>query len=194
MNHCIMDGLVHRLKRLVPLMVLMVAACNDPYGPALWDATPDTLLVYSASRAEYLGQASAVDIGFQSGPAAFPLESPGVTGSWDFALTDIDGGLALTPASAFEGLDSRARIGVLPDRDLDDVVRAPSDTVFKADPVLVEAGNVYAVRSRRVSCSGVSGYLYGKLRAVAIDETAGTLRFEIVVNPYCDRSFVPPEE
>ena len=190
-----MDGLVHRLKRLLPLMILIVAACDDPYGPALWDATPDTLLVYSASRAEYLGLGSAVDIASQGGAIVFPLEAPGVTGNWDFTLTDVDGGLALTPSSAFEGLESRARIGVLANRDLDDVTEAPRDTTaFSVEPALVRPGDVYIVRSRRASCGGVSGYFYGKLRAVTIDEDAGTLRFEIVVNPYCDRSFVPPEE
>jgi hypothetical protein len=54
---------------------------------------------------------------------------------------------------------------------------------------------VYIVRSRRASCGGVSsGYRYAKLRPVEIDVAAGTYRFEIVRNPYCDnRSFVPPE-
>src|SRR5690606_19833709 len=147
-----------RLKRLIPLMVLIVAACDDPYGPALWNATPDTLLVYSASRVEYLGQGSAVDIAGQPGrTTVFPLESPGVTGNWDFTLTDVDDGLALTPASAFEGLESRARIGVLPNRDLDDVVQAPRDTTsYSTAAAPVRAGDVYIVRSRRISCGGVS--------------------------------------
>lgn len=196
MNNRMMGGFVHRLKRLIPLAVLIVAACEDPFGPAVWNATPDTVLIYSASRAEYIGRASALDI--TSLPvAALPLEAPGVTGNWDIALTDYEGGLALVPASAFEGLQSRARIGVLPDRELADVTEAPRDTAaFTVDPLPLREGDVYIVRSRRASCGGVSaGFRYGKLRAVAIDEAAGTFRFEIVVNPYCDnRSFVPPEE
>jgi hypothetical protein len=196
MNHRMMGGLVHRLRRLVPLVVLMVAACDDPYGPARWNATPDTLLVYSASRAEYLGRASALDI-TQLPVAALPLEAPGVTGNWDIALTDADGGLALVPASAFAGLESRSRIGVVPSSLLEDVTQAPRDSAsYTVEPVPVRAGDVYIVRSRRATCGGFSsGYRYGKLRPIAIDEAAGTLRFEIVVNPFCDnRSFVPPEE
>ena len=196
MNHIMTGGFVHRLKRLIPLAVLIVAACEDPYGPAVWNATPDTVLIYSASRAEYIGLASAVDITVLP-VAALPLEAPSVTGNWDIALTDFEGGLALVPASAFEGLQSRARIGVLPDRELDDVTEAPRDTAaFTVDPLPLREGDVYIVRSRRASCGGVSaGYRYGKLRPVSIDEAAGTFRFEIVVNPYCDnRSFVPPEE
>jgi hypothetical protein len=196
MNHRIMGGSVHRLKRLIPLAVLIVAACDDPFGPALWDATPDTLLIYSASRPEYIGRASALDI--TSVPiAALPLESPGVTGNWDVALTEVAGGLALAPASAFPGLESRARVGVLMDRTLDDVPQAPRDTTaFTAEPLLLREGDVYLLRSSRSSCGGVScGFRYAKLRAVAIDVAAGTFRFEIVRNPYCDqRSFVPPEE
>ena len=110
---------VHRLKRLIPLAVLIVAACDDPFGPAVWNATPDTVLIFSASRPEYLGQASAVDIATTTAVVALPIEAPGLTGNWDFALTDLDGGLALAPASAFEGVESRSRIGVLPDRTLD---------------------------------------------------------------------------
>ena len=192
----LMGGLVRRLKRLVPLAVLMVAACDDPFGPAVWDATPDTILIYSASRAEYLGRGSAIDIA--SVPVGvLPLEAPAVTGNWDFTLTDVEGGLALAPASAFQGLESRARVGVLPNRELEDVTEAPRDTTaFGVEPVLLREGDVYIVRSRRASCGGASsGSRYAKLRPVAIDVAAGTLSFEIVRNPFCDnRSFVPPEE
>ena len=94
-----MGGSVQKLKRLIPLVVLIVAACDDPFGPAFWDATPDTVVLYSASRAEFIGRPSAVDI--TSIPvAALPIESPAITGNWDFALTDLNGGLALVPASA----------------------------------------------------------------------------------------------
>jgi hypothetical protein len=190
-----MGRLVHRLRRLIPLVVLVVAACDDPFGPALWDATPDTVVLFSASRAEFIGRPSAVDI--TSIPvAALPIESPSITGNWDIALTDLNGGLALVPASAFAGLESRARIGVLPNRTLEAVEEAPRDTTaYSAAAVPLQAGNVYIVRSRRASCGGLSsGYRYAKLRPVEIDVAAGTYRFEIVRNPYCDnRSFVPPE-
>jgi hypothetical protein len=196
MNYRITGGLVRRLKRLIPLLVLIVAACDDPFGPVRWDATPDTVLVFSASRPEHLGRASAVDI--TTVPIGLlPLEAPAVTGNWDIAVTDLDGGLALVPASAFAGLESRARIGVLPDRTLEEVTQAPRDTTsFTVDPIPLEAGNVYLVRSRRATCGGASsGHRYAKLRPVEIDVAAGTFRFEIVANPLCDnRSFIPPEE
>lgn len=188
---------VQRLKRLIPLAVLIVAACDDPFGPAVWDATPDTIVIFSASRPEYLGQVSAVDIANTTAVVALPIEAPGLTGNWDFALTDLDGGLALVPASAFEGLESRARIGVLPDRTLESVTQAPRDTTaYTVEPLPLVAGDVYIVRSRRASCGGgSSGYRYAKLRAVEINVPAGTYTFEIVRNPFCDnRSFIPPED
>ena len=198
MRNRITGRIVRRLKRLIPLAVLIVAACDDPFGPTVWDATPDTLTLFSASRPEYLGLVSAVDITQFGGVVPLPIEAPGVTGNWDFALTDLDGGLALVPASAFAGLESRSRIGVLPDTiTWEEVTQAPRDTTeFGVDPLPLVAGSVYVVRSRRASCGGVSsGFRYGKLRAVEINVAAGTYRFEIVRNPLCDnRSFVPPEE
>ena len=207
MTNRITGRIVHRLKRLIPLAVLIVAACDDPFGPAVWDATPDTLTLFSASRPEYIGLVSAVDIANIPVVVALPIEAPGLTGNWDFVLTDSNGGLALVPASAFAGLESRARIGVLPDRTLEEVTQAPRDSTASAWPPLsapysveavpLVAGDVYIVRSRRASCGGglSSGYRYAKLRPVEINVAAGTYRFEIVRNPYCDnRSFVPPEE
>jgi hypothetical protein len=198
MRNRITGRIVHRLKRLIPLAVLIVAACDDPFGPQRWDATPDTVTLFSASRPEYIGRVSAVDIVSTPLVAALPIEAPGLTGNWDFALTDSDGGLSLVPASAFAGLESRARIGVLPNRTLEEVTQAPRDTTaFGVDALPLVAGNVYIVRSRRASCFGgsASGYRYAKLRPVEINVAAGTYRFEIVRNPICDnRSFVPPEE
>lgn len=182
-------------RRLIPLLILVLAACDDPFGPAVWDATPDTLLLYSASRAEYLGFPSALDVA--TVPVQLvPIEAPTVTGNWDLALLDSGGGLALAPSGAFAGLESRARISVLTNRTLDSVTQASRDTTtYTADAVALELGNVYVVRSRRASCGVSSGYRYAKLRPVEINVAAGTYRFEIVRNPYCDnRSFVPPEE
>src|SRR5690606_8921461 len=140
---------------------------------------------------------SAVDITAFPFVLALPIESPAVTGNWDFALLDGNGQLLLAPASSFQGLESRARIAVLPDTALDAVTSASRDTAdYTAQPVPVVAGNVYIVRSRRAQCSALrNGHNYAKLRAVEIDVAAGRLKFEIVRNPLCDdRSFIPPED
>ena len=196
MNNTITGGFVHRLKRLLPLAVLIFAACDDPFGPAIWSAVPDTVQIYSASRPEFIGLPSTVDITLTP-VGLLPIESPAITGNWDFALADNAGGLAIVPAAAFAGLQSRARVGYVDDQTFDELTVAPRDTAeFSAVPVQLQTGGVYVVRSRRASCGGVSsGYRYAKLRAIDVDVAAGTFRFEIVRNPYCDdRSFVPPEE
>lgn len=192
----LMTGSVHRLKGLLPLLVLLTAACDDPFGPRSWSDVPDTVTIYSASRAEYAGFGSVVDV--TAVPVAvLPLEAQGLAGNWDFTVTDLNGGLALTPSSAFPALESRARVHVVTAATLADVTQAPRDTtLYTANAVPISAGDVYVVRSRRSGCGlSSSGYRYAKLRPVEIDVQRGTFRFEIVRNPYCDdRSFVPPED
>jgi hypothetical protein len=189
------DKAVQRLKLLVPFIAVAAGACSDPFGPRPWPATPDTVTMYSASRAEYVGYRSALDI--VSFPVAtLPIEAPGLTGNWDVALADDGAGLALVPAVAFDGF-SRSRIAIMPaGTDFDELQRAPSDTAaYTAEAVQLQPNRVYVIRSRRAQCTFSSaGYRYAKVVPVTIDANAGSLRFAIVTNPNCDnRSFVPPE-
>jgi hypothetical protein len=184
------------IRRLVFCLFLPVlAACGDGLGPRFWDATPDTLLIHSASRSEYVGLASAVDV--TADPVTpLPIEVPGLSGSWDFALAEEGGGLVLLPAAVIPGTGSRARVGLLQGRDFDMLEEAPRDTtLFSASAVPVRSDAVYVIRSRRANCGFSAGFRYAKLKPVEIDVARGTLRFAIVRNPYCDdRSFVPPDD
>ncbi|MEX1184208.1 MAG: hypothetical protein WEF86_13330 [Gemmatimonadota bacterium] len=186
---------MYRLKRWAPLMALVFGACDDGFGPGSWIAAPDTVVLYSASRAEYLGLGSALDIVRQP-VGAVKIETAGQTGNWDAALIEVDGALWLAPAASFEGLASRARIAVLANVSWDELEQAPRDTtLYTAEPVLVQANTVYVVRSRRASCGLSQGYRYAKLDPIEVDVDAGTFSFEVIRNPYCDdRSFVPPED
>lgn len=183
-----------RLLRYIILIVAATqAACDDPFGPQLWSAVPDTVELYSLSRAEFVGQASAFD--FVS-LFSVPVEAPGVTGSWDVALVDEAGGLALVSAGAFAGFTSRAAIATIGPGTLEDVTEAPRDTAaYRLTPVVMQPGTVYVIRSRRADCGfGSFGFRYAKVRAVEIDATGGRMSFEYVRNPYCNnRSLVPPE-
>lgn len=186
---------VHRLRFFAPFLAVALGACNDQFGPRFWNATPDTVVMYSASRAEYLGFRSALDIATDP-VATLPIEAPGLTGNWDVALADDAGGLAFVPAIAFDGF-SRARIAVMPAGTVfDELERAPSDTIaYTATAVQLQEGRVYVIRSRRAPCGFNAGFRYAKVMPVEIDNAAGILRFAIVRNPYCDnRSFVPPEQ
>lgn len=189
------DRAVHRIKQFIPLVAVALGACGDSSGPTFWDATPDTLLMYSASVPEYIGLRSALDV-VASPVRAVPIETSGVTGQWDVALVHDGGSLALVAASAFEGLSSRSAIAVLDGAVFADVDRAPSDTAaYTAESVPLRSTAVYIIRSRRGPCGFTNGFRYAKLHPIEIDVTAGTFRFAIVRNPYCDdRSFVPPED
>lgn len=188
------DTAVYRLKRLLPIVLLTLVACQDPFGPRTWDATPRTMTLFSASRAEYVGRGSVLDLAAAPVVLTLPIEAPGLAGNWDVALTDEGDGLALVPAGLFEGITSRARIAVLPDIPFDDVREAPPDTAsFKEQPTPLRLNAVYVVRTRRAQCGLSSGSRYAKLRPLVIDVAAGIYTFEVVRNPFCDnRSFVPP--
>jgi hypothetical protein len=194
MNHNPLQGRsVQKLLLLIPLVAL-VAACSDPFGNRPWDPSPVTLALYSAARTEYVGLSSAVDLTPQT-VFAVSVDAPGATGSWDFALTEVNGVLHLVPAGTFTGLASRARISVVEGIPIEDVVRAPRDTLlYTADPVPLRTDVVYVVRSRRSSCGLTTGHRYAKMQAEAVDEDRGTARLAIVRNPYCDdRALVPSD-
>lgn len=181
------------LRFAILVIVAALVACDDPFGPRFWSDEPETVLLYSSSRPELVGRPSAFDFVELQG---LPIEIPGLTGNWDIALADEDGGLALVPAGAFEGITSRAAIAVVPNATLEDVTVAPRDTAeFRGSTVVVDPTSVYVIRTRRASCGfGTTGFRYAKLRALAIDVERGTLTFEVVRNPFCnDRSFIPPE-
>jgi hypothetical protein len=184
-----------RLKRFLPILVLVLAACDDPFGPGAWVAAQDTLTMYSASRAEYVGMGSALDAATEP-VTVLPIEVPGATGNWDIALIEDASGLLLAPAGTFTGLgDNRSRIAVLEGQDFATLEEAPSDTTrYSSVPVRVRTGVVYVLRTRKAQCGLTSGYRYAKMRVISIDAARGLFSFVITRNPYCDdRSLVPPD-
>lgn len=185
-------------RALLPLSLLLpLAACDDPFGPRAWDATPDTAQLWSASRAELIGQPAAFDFASLP-PRPVQIETTGATQRWDVVLIDHEGGLALAPASYFLGAGSRSAIAPQGMLDLEDMTRAPSDTAaYLRRPVPLRLGELYIVRSRVEVCPDgySSGARYAKITPVSIDAEAGTARLALVTNPYCDdRDLVPPED
>ena len=186
-----------RRSPLLTLIPLLTAGCDDEFTQE-WFASPDTTLLFSLSRPELLGRPSAFDFfAATSGLSGIPVvvETPTATGQWDVALTDQTGGLALVPASAFVGLNSRAGIATMTGTTFDGLREAPGDTArYSRAAVVVQLNTVYVVRTRRDGCGFGSGSRYAKLEAVAIDRTAGTLTFRAITNPICnDRKLIPPD-
>lgn len=189
------SGIGVRFKRLVvPLLAIASSACDDGFGPQFWDPTPDTILIYSVSRPELLGYPSAFDA---VSLRRIPVEAPTSTGTWDFLLAEQNGGFVMVPAGAVGGVVSRAGIARVDADSLGGIREAPSDTArFSSAAVAIEPGAFYVLRTRRDACLGFgAGVRYAKLHALTVDAVAGTYRFAVVRNPFCnDRALIPPED
>jgi hypothetical protein len=185
-----------RIRRaaVAALFPLLLAACEDEFRQD-WTATPDTIELFSLTRPELIGRASAFDFVPPGVPIA--VENPAATGNWDIAIVDNGGTLAFLPASGFTGLSSRAAIAeITVSTTLEQLEEAPRDTAdFKYTAVPVRVGRIYVVRTRRADCGfGSFGVRYAKLEALSVSPTAGSVRFRTIVNPYCNnRALIPPD-
>ncbi len=175
----------------VTLVVGLVACSKDPYQ-INWVDTPDTVRLYSLARPE-LNEPSAYS--FYLGTAV-DIAAPGATGTWDFAVDTRNSEIVLLPPGEL-GISSRAAIATLPGLTLDDVTKAPSDTLAYEgqDPVPVTDGTVYVVRTNRQAGSfGQTCVYYAKVEPVNIDVSNGTLLFRFVASPVCNSlDLVPPK-
>lgn len=174
-----------------PLLAMSFAACDDGFGPVAWDATPDTIVLHSLARPELIGQPAAYDA---VQLRTVIVERPGEADQWDVAVTEEGDALQLLPAGALDGLTVDPGIHVVPNATLADVERATGDrdAYVETEPVPLETGDVYVVRSRIYSRACRR---YTKLELVEHDAAAGTATLAVVTNPNCsDRSFIPPDE
>ncbi len=178
---------------LICAAALPLVACDEELGLDDWTATPDTNVIYSLSRPELLGRPSAYDF---INHTVLRVETPAATNSWDVALRDEGGQLALVPASGFQGQVSRAGLALITNQTFEELAEAPEDTAaFSSAPAVLQAGQVYAVRTRRAACSFSNSVRYAKIKILDVDVTAGTVRFESILNPFCnDRALIPPED
>lgn len=191
-------GPVGKARLLWALLILPllapVTACDDDLYLIRWEERPDTAFLFSLARPE-LNLLSAFDF-ISRIPVS--IESPNATGRWDMVLDTKDGVLVLLPPEAVGVPDSKARIIPMGDVTFESVRRAPSDTTkYIADePVPVEVGHVYVIRTRQKS--GGYGQLcvyYGKFQPLEKDLVTGTLSFLFDVSPVCNsRKLYPPKD
>jgi hypothetical protein len=172
-------------------VLLTASACDDDPFAFNWTDIPDTVLLYSMARPE-LGLVSAYSF-FQG--LELEVEVPNALVQWDLAVDTRDGEIVMLPPPVL-GIFTEAEIATIENTRLEDVTRAPSDSLrYVSDrPVPVEFGNVYVVKTNRSPGSfGRSCRYHAKLEAVDIDPVGGTLIFRHVTNPVCnDRDLVPP--
>ena len=178
---------------LIGLLALTTVACRDDLGLDDWSDRPDTTVIYSLSRPELLGQPSAYDF---VNHVPMRVESPTAPNNWDVAARDEANQLALVPASGFVGQNSRAGLAAISGTTFEELDEAPADSAaFSSAPMVVTPGQVFAVRTRRAPCAFSNSVRYGKVRIIEVNQAEGFIRFESVVNPFCnDRSLVPPED
>jgi hypothetical protein len=179
-----------RLQHLLLLTALLpLAACDDNAADE-WEVSVDSVTLFSASRPENIGRASTLDF---ANWIPFPVETPGITGRWDVAVTDANGTISLVPVSAFSGLDTRAAIATIGNRTLEEVESAPSDTsMYKRSAVAMQLHTVYVIRTRRIDCGFGSGVRYGKFEPIALDPATGVVQIRAIVNPFCNsRDLIP---
>lgn len=186
-----------RGTRLVVMSALAttLAACGDDPFQINWELAPDTVLLYSLARPE-LNLPSAFNLNRRQ---FIQIESPGATGSWDFAVdTDTVANQLVFLVPGAMGLASRARITSVTGVSWDDVRKAPADTAsYIGDrPVPVEVGPIYIVQTgESTGAFGSRCVYYGKVEALDADPVLGTLRFRYDSSPVCNsRDLVPPKD
>ncbi len=172
----------------------LTAGCEDDIFKIDWAANPDTVILYSLARPE-LNLYSGFDFLSRSGVR---IESPGAVGEWDLALDTWDGELVFLPPGAIGVDNSTAGIAPMGSMDFQDLKRAPRDTTLyvRSDPVPVDVGDLYVIRSRRApgSFGSICNY-YGKLVPLAIDPQEQTVTFYFDMSPVCnDRKLTPTKK
>lgn len=178
---------------------LVTTACEDPFGPGDWGpgaAEPDTVEIYSLSRVDLIGLPSAFDF-TPNGFGRVVVESPGVSGNWDMALTEQGGELVLMPPGVIETVETTAGI-TLSQTPFDQLREAPrSRSVYNDSTVVpIREGQVYIVRSRQVRNPFFGSCVYfAKVEAIRVDLDEGSFLFRFIANPNCnDPALVPPND
>jgi hypothetical protein len=180
------------LAAVVALGSVGSVACGDDPFQIDWVESPDTVLLYSLARPQ-LNLFSGFDF-YNRIPVR--IEDSEATGNWDVAVDTRNGRVVLLAPGAL-GVDSKARVARIPGTTFADVIEAPADTTLYTakEPVPVELGSVYVIRTRQQFGSfGRTCVYYAKLEPIEIDPVGGILRFVFDASPSCnDRALIPPD-
>lgn len=172
---------------LITVGASLTTGC-DPYEPTLLPFG-DTISLYSLARPEFVGFPSAFDF---YAPQPVVLESIRPRGPEDFdvAFTEDDGGFVFLPAGVFETFSIRPGVyRVTSGETFEELDTAPREGYVDEEPVPLDEGGLYVVRTRRVSgtCSR-----YAKFEVLDLDPD-GVLEFRFLRNNLCnDRTLIPP--
>lgn len=181
--------MIRRFRTALPIAaVALTAACDDPYNIDWSFAEPDTVTLYSLSRAEYVRFPSVYD--FVTGYAG-AIEDDGMIGFWDLGFVETDGDADFLLPGGWAGLRPQAVMRPIPGYAWEDVVQAPT-AGYDSASVRLHTGLVYVLRTRSYDSGGATCYHYAKVEPVELDVDRGILRFRYMVNPNCgSRRLVP---
>jgi hypothetical protein len=181
------SSITRPLGLLALTSTLILGGCDDGIQPRIWGNFPDTVMLFSLARPEFVNRPSAWD--FANARAVVLEQQKDVPSVFDMAVTEDDEGrFLLLPAGLFADFDIRPGIVEVPAASLDDVTRAPRDGYTFDEPVPADTNVVYVVRSRQ-SPSGC--FFFGKMEVLELDPT-GIMTIRALTNPNCsDRSLVP---
>ena len=173
---------------------LVLAGCDDSLGPGNWDASVDTVALFSIERPELQGLPGAFDF---VNDRARVLEDLGAGTEWDIALADSPGGgFELITPGTLEGQEPSAGIARVDTQTFEALQQAPRDSARyeRTEPVPLVPGIVFVVRSRPdIRFSNCERF--AKVELVDSEPGLGTARIRYTRNPFCDdRALVPPDE
>ena len=123
-------------------------------------------------------------------PSAYALIGPQIVHTdqsavFDFAF-NIDSQAVLLPSGAFAGLQRNSGLQKSNAASFAAVTMAPTDGYVLDKPLVIDVGTIALLRSRTQICADGSNHsLYGKLHVLALDLSARTMQFEVVVDQNC---------
>lgn len=176
-----------RLLLVFAVCLSLVSACGDTTGPSF------------APVPEEPGEATLFDFASSSlrDPSAFDAVTtsrvrPDQSPEWDFLFAIRgDGTAELRPRNVVFGEGSDAGLQRM-DRSFSDVGQAPEGGYRTDRPVAVDVGDVLAGRSRQDPAFRIGCRHFFKLEILSLDATAGTVTFQHLVNPACERRNLVP--
>ena len=104
---------------------------------------------------------------------------------FDFAF-NIDSQPKLIPSGVFLGLPNVAALQTSNAPSFVALTMSPTDGFINNKPLVIDVGKLVLARSATLLCAdGTNRSLYAKLHVLAIDLSARTIQFEIVIDQNC---------
>lgn len=177
-----------RAALVVLAAALAAAGCQDPLGNAQRPLPSEPL--------------STALVDFRTGeldePSAFRISSarpalPHQDSDWDFVYWVTEGDEPQFRARSVV-IDDSSDAGLnRVEASFEGLEEAPAEGYVTDEPVPIDPGAVYAVRSRQDPRVGIQCRRYGKLEVTEVDPAAGTVEFRHLVNPNCEERNLEPD-